>query len=388
MKNIPDSCKKCGGPIKWVKSSEYIDCQYCGKRTYLDTEDLAKLKNQIYNTKVLLTSLYLKAKGSSSRFIKSTKFKRNKKLLFITPIASISILSIFFTYKLNNIDLISKKERIINKNEETLFIGAIPDQNPEQLNRLYKVLASELNEQLNVMVKYKPVINYPAAVTAFKTGNLDIVWFGGLTGVQARLQNNGGIVLAQRDIDAEFRSVFIANKKSSINKLNNINDLKSLKGKRFTFGSESSTSGRLMPQYFMNKAGLEITDFKGGTVGFSGSHDATLALVQSGSYDAGALNEQVWESNLKRGRINPSKVYVIWRTPTYYDYHWLAQPDLDKTFGEGFTKKLTTVFLKLNQSSTRQKQILKLFGASKFITSSHENYNEIERIARKIGKIK
>ncbi len=272
--------------------------------------------------------------------------------------------------------------------EETLVIGAIPDQNPEQLNRLYKLLSSELSEKLDVQVKYKPVINYAATVTAFKTGNLDIVWFGGLTGVQARLQSKGSKVLVQRDIDERFRSVFIANKKSSIDKLNNINDLKSLKGKRFTFGSESSTSGRLMPQYYLNKVGVKITDFKGGISGFSGSHDATLALVQSGSYDAGALNEQVWESNIKRGRIDPSKVFVIWRTPTYYDYHWLVQANLDERFGKGFTNKLTNVFLNLNEKSPKQKQILKLFGAKKFIKSRNKNYNEIERIGRRIGKIK
>ena len=142
------------------------------------------------------------------------------------------------------------------KAEKILHIGAIPDQNPERLNRLYKVLSLELSEQLNVKVRYIPVVNYSAAVTAFRTGNLDLVWFGGLTGVQARLQTEGAQVLVQRDIDAKFRSVFIANKKSSLNKLNNINGLKSLKGKRFTFGSESSTSGRLMPQYFLNKAGV------------------------------------------------------------------------------------------------------------------------------------
>ena len=274
------------------------------------------------------------------------------------------------------------------KAEEVLYIGAIPDQKPERLNRLYDVLASELSEQLKVQVRYKSVINYPAAVTAFRTGNLDLVWFGGLTGVQARLQTKGAQVLVQRDIDEKFRSVFIANKKSSIQKINNINELKSLKNKRFTFGSESSTSGRLMPQYFLNKAGVQLKDFKGSGPGFSGSHDATLMLVQSGSYDAGALNEQVWKSNLERGRINPSKVFVIWETPSYYDYHWLAQGNLDKKFRKGFTKELKNVFLNFSENSTKQKKILELFGAKKFITSENENYTKIEKIGREIGKIK
>ncbi len=272
--------------------------------------------------------------------------------------------------------------------EEILYLGAIPDQNPERLNRLYKVLSSELSKELNVQVQYKPVINYAAAVTAFRTGNLDLVWFGGLTGVQARLQTKGAKVLAQRDIDEKFHSVFIANKKSSLKKINNINELKSLRGKRFTFGSESSTSGRLMPQYYLNKVDVQLKDFKGGTPGFSGSHDSTLMLVQSGSYEAGALNEQVWVSNNKRGRVDPKKVFVIWKTPSYYDYHWLAQGNLDEKFREGFTKELTNLFLNFSKKSKNQKIILELFGANKFIASENKNYNKIEIIGREIGKIK
>ena len=274
------------------------------------------------------------------------------------------------------------------KAENILRIGAIPDQNPEHLNRLYKVLSSELSEKLNVQVRYKPVINYAAAVTAFRTGDLDLVWFGALTGVQARLQTKGSKVIAQRDIDEKFHSVFIANKKSSIQKINNINDLQKLKDKRFTFGSESSTSGRLMPEYFLNKAGVQIKDFKGASAGFSGSHDATLMLVQSGSYQAGSLSEEVWKRNLERGRLDPSKVIVLWKTPAYHNYHWLAQGNLDKKFKKGFTKELTNVFLSFNKKSIKHKQILELFGAKKFIISNNENYNKIEKIGRQIGKIK
>ena len=273
------------------------------------------------------------------------------------------------------------------KAKEILNLGAIPDQNPERLNRLYNVLSTELAEKLNVQVRYIPVTNYAAAVTAFRTGNLDLVWFGGLTGTQARLQTKGSKVIAQRDIDKRFRSVFIANKKSSLQKINDLNDLKSLKGKRFTFGSESSTSGRLMPQYFLSKVGVQLKDFKGASPGFSGSHDATLMLVQSGSYEAGALNEQVWKSNLERGRVDNSKLFVIWKSPPYHDYHWLAQGNLDKKFRKGFTKELTNVFLSFNEKSTKQAQILRLFGAKKFIISKNENYKEIEKIGRLIGKI-
>ena len=271
---------------------------------------------------------------------------------------------------------------------KVLRIGAIPDQNPEKLNRLYGLVANELSEQLGVSVRYVPVTDYAAAVSAFRTGDLDLVWFGGLTGVQARLQKPGARVLAQRDIDASFHTIFIASTRSGLKPISNVKGLTELKGKRFTFGSESSTSGRLMPQYYLAKAGVKPNQFAGGAPGFSGSHDATIALVQSGAYDAGAVNEQVWRSSLHDGKANRSKVIAIWKTPGYPDYHWIAQPNLDKRFGAGFTNRLQKAILSWRPSEPEQKQILSLFGAQHFTGANAAAYGQIEQVGRQIGKIR
>ena len=269
-----------------------------------------------------------------------------------------------------------------------LHIGAIPDQNPEKLNRLYSSLSAELSDQLKVPVEYVPVSNYPAAVTAFRTGSLDLVWFGGLTGVQARLQTPRAKVLAQRDIDAKFTSVFIANVASGLRPFSKSDQLTNLKGRRLSFGSESSTSGRLMPQYFMSQNGVETKDLAGGAPGFSGSHDATIAVVQSGAYEVGALNEQVWRSNVKDGRVDPNKVSVIWRTPAYVDYHWVARPDLDERFGNGFTNKVQSALLKISPTTPRGETILELFCAAQFIPAQNSDYDKIEAVGRQLGKIR
>jgi len=269
-----------------------------------------------------------------------------------------------------------------------LRISAIPDQKPEKLNRLYGLVANELSKQLNVPVRYVPMTDYTAAVTAFRTGDLDLVWFGGLTGVQARLQKPGARILAQRDIDAAFTTVFIANTRSGLKPVTNVQGLSELKGKRFTFGSESSTSGRLMPQYFLSQAGVKLSDFAGGAPGFSGSHDATIALVQSGAYDAGAVNAQVWRSSLHDGKASRSKLLVLWKTPGYPDYHWIAQPNLDQRFGKGFTASVQKAILSWRPSDPEQKQILVLFGAQQFTTANPAAYVKIEQVGRQIGKIR
>lgn len=271
---------------------------------------------------------------------------------------------------------------------DSLSVGAIPDQDPEKLQRLYGKLADYLSTELGVSVTYKPVTDYAAAVTAFKVGDLDLVWFGGLTGVQSRLQVPGAEAIAQRDIDAAFHSIFIASSASGIKPIEEPADLAALKGKTFTFGSESSTSGRLMPQYFMGEAGVTPEDFKG-EPGFSDSHDATLKLVEAGSYDAGALNEQVWLDRVAAGEVDLNRVQAIWQTPAYYDYHWVVNSgQLNERYGEGFTDKIQAALLALDASDPNQAEILELFGAEQFIETENDNYAQIEAVGRKIGKIK
>lgn len=268
-----------------------------------------------------------------------------------------------------------------------LTAGAIPDQDSERVQRLYTKLADYLEAELGVPVEYEPVTDYAAAVTAFKVGDLDLVWFGSLTGTQARLQVDGSQAIVQRDIDEAFHSVFIANSNTGLGELSDIADLNQLKGRTLTFGSESSTSGRLMPQHYLQEAGLNIdSDFKG-EVGFSGNHDATIKLVEAGTYDVGALNEQVWQARLAEGAVDESKVKLIWRTPPYPNYHWVIHPDVEDRYGEGFMAKVQTALVSLDPAVPEEKEILDLFGAAAFIPTQNENYAEIEAVGRQIGKI-
>tara|TARA_Y100001933_G_C18908911_1_gene525839 strand:+ start:146 stop:1042 length:897 start_codon:yes stop_codon:yes gene_type:complete len=297
--------------------------------------------------------------------------KAKLKTFFLPSLIFLSIFSIF-----------------TNAQTKILKIGAIPDQNQEFLDRRFNLLSEELSKELKIKVQYVPVVNYVSAVTGFRTKVLDFVWFGGLTGVQARLQTPNSIIMAQRNIDKEFKSVFIVNKKLNLPQAKELNDLKALKGLRFTFGSENSTSGRLMPEYFLNKAGIKVTDFKGKKPGFSGSHDATIVLVNSGSFEAGVLNKQVWEKNLIENPKRTKNLNAFFITPEYVDYHWLAQGDLDKKFYKGFTNKLKETILNLSYKDSNQKKILKMFNAKKFINTDVKQYSNIESIGRKLKKIR
>lgn len=275
----------------------------------------------------------------------------------------------------------------------TFRIGAIPDQEPERLQRTYGLLSEFLEIELGdvapgIAVEYVPVTEYDAAVTGFAVGDLDSVWFGGLTGVQARLAVDGADAIAQRDIDEAFTSVFIARADAGIDPIADVDGLSVLDGRSFTFGSESSTSGRLMPQSFLEQAGVDADEDFAGAPGFSGSHDATIELVAAGTFEVGALNSQVWDDRVADGTVDPDEVVELFRTPPYYDYHWVAQPDLDERFGDGFTADFVDALESLDPADPGDAEILDLFGAAAFIETDNANYEAIETVGRDAGLIR
>ncbi len=265
-----------------------------------------------------------------------------------------------------------------------LSISAIPDQDPEILNRLYGDVAARFADATGLEVTYTPVTEYPAVVRGFEVGDLYLAWMGGLTGVQAAQRVDGAVAFAQRDIDAKFTSLFIATKDSGLQPFDDVSGLSELAGSSFTFGSDTSTSGRLMPQYFMDQAGLSLEDLKG-EPGFSGSHDATIEAVASGSFEVGAVNSQVWESTVEAGEVDVSNVVVLFRTPTYFDYHWLARPDLDEVFGAGTLDSIKELLFGLDPAVPEDAAILDLFGATSFVPTENANYDQIRDVAEGLG---
>ena len=241
-------------------------------------------------------------------------------------------------------------------------------------------MAKYLEKELGVPVKYVPVKSYAAVVTAFRNDQVQLAWFGGLSGVQARLKVPGSKAIAQGVEDPNFHTFIIANHSTGLKKSDDFP--KEIAGKTFTFGSKGSTSGRLMPQYFIEEnMGKKVDDiFK--RVGFSGNHSKTIALVQSGAYEVGAVNYKVWKKELEAGKTDPNKVSIIWKTPDYPDYQWTIRGDVDKVWGAGFSDKVQKALLDL-----KDPELLERFPRSGFIEATNADYQPILDTAKKIGII-
>jgi phosphonate transport system substrate-binding protein len=252
---------------------------------------------------------------------------------------------------------------------------AIPDQDETRLVERFTRVAVYLQGRLGLPVKYLPVKSYPAAVTAFTNGQVQLAWFGGFTGVQARRQVAGSEAIAQGAEDVAFKSFFIANTKTGLAPSKEFP--KAIAGKSFTFGSRASTSGRLMPEYFVRNAFGRGPEEVFSRVGFSGDHSRTIQLVQSGAYEVGALDFSVWELDRKAGKVDPAQVTVIWETPTFPDYQWTVRGDVEKVYGAGFKDKLTAALLAINDPA-----ILAQFARSKFIPAKNSDYGPIEEVGK------
>lgn len=263
-----------------------------------------------------------------------------------------------------------------------LRFTAIPDQNTTELQEKFRPFADYLSQRLGVPVEYVPVRDYQAAVESFKNGDVLLAWFGGLTGVQARHAVPGSRAIAQGDTDPTYYSYFIANESTGLQRSDDFP--KGIGKFRFTFGSESSTSGRLMPEYFIRQAtGLSPEKFFKDPVGFSGSHDKTAELVASGQFPVGVLNYKVYDRRVKEGKTDPKVCRIIWKTPTFTDYNWTAHPDLDKTFGAGFTERLQKALLSINDP-----KLLAALPRDRLIPARNEDYERIQQVATELGMLR
>ena len=254
---------------------------------------------------------------------------------------------------------------------------AIPDESPTELARKAAPLVKYLEQQLGMKVEFTPVSDYAAAVEALVNKQVDMAWYGGFTFVQANIRSGGKVIpLVQREEDEKFRSVFITSDPGILT-------LADLKGKTVSFGSQSSTSGHLMPRSVLLQANIDPDkDFK--RVAYSGAHDATIAAVAAGKVDAGALNISVWDKFVADKKVDPSKVRVIFTTAPYFDYNWTVHADMPVAQRE----KLTKAFLSLSAATPEGKEVLDLQRATRFVPTKADNYKGIEAAGRNAGLLK
>ena len=263
---------------------------------------------------------------------------------------------------------------------QTLYFSAIPDEDETRLVERFSKVADYLEGELGVDVQFVPVKSYAASVTAFRNDQIQLAWFGGLTGVQARLAVPEARAIAQGKEDPIFVSYFIANTETGLEPSESFPE--EAKGMSFTFGAKTSTSGRLMPEYWIRQETGEAPEAFFDRVGFSGDHSQTLRLVASGAWQVGALNFAVYDKAVEEGAPEVETAKVIWQTPPYPDYNWTIRGDVDARFGERFADKVQAALIGMDDP-----ELLAAFPREAFIPAANEDFQPIEDTAKELGLI-
>jgi phosphonate transport system substrate-binding protein len=258
---------------------------------------------------------------------------------------------------------------------------AIPDEDETRLQQRFERVAEYLAEELDVEVRFVPVKSYAASVTAFRNNQVQLAWFGGLSGVRARLLVPDSIALAQGVEDPYFKSYIIAHRSAGL-EFSDDEPPAGLRDLTFTFGSRGSTSGRLMPEYFLREHFGDPPERLFRRVGYSGNHTRTIALVESGAYQSGAVNYTVWDKEVAEGNVDTDAVQVVWETPPYPDYQWTIRGDVDAQFGDGFTERVREALLNMDDPD-----LLASFPRSGFIPASNDDYDVILQFGRELDLI-
>ncbi|MBI1380625.1 MAG: putative selenate ABC transporter substrate-binding protein [Planctomycetaceae bacterium] len=262
-----------------------------------------------------------------------------------------------------------------------LRFTAIPESNTTELAKKYAPLAAHLSKELGVPVEYVPSSDYGASVNMFTNGDVHLAWFGGLTGVQARQRVEGARAIAQGKVDPAYKSYFVAHKDTGLERSENFPmEIASMK---FTFGSDSSTSGRLMPTWFIRQeTGKSPEEFFGTpALSFSGSHDKTLELVGARAFDVGAVDYKTYDRLVKEGKVDADVVRIVWVTPPYADYNWTAHPELETLFGAGTTERLQKALVALQDPAL----LAAVNRPEGLIPASNADFEGLAGLARELG---
>jgi phosphonate transport system substrate-binding protein len=256
-----------------------------------------------------------------------------------------------------------------------LRVSMIPTTTADKMLRESEPLRSYLEHATGARVELTIPLNYAAVVEAFGAGKVDIAYFGGFTYVQAH-QRFAARPLVQRDRDRAFHSLFVTQADSSIA------SIADLAGKRFAFGDVNSTSGHLMPEYFLRKANVDPAVIAGAI--YTGGHDATALAVANRKVDAGALDEAVYGKLIKDGKLDAGKLKVFYTTPPFFDYVWAARPALDPALADKFARAM----LALDANDPQHRPVLELLQATHYVAANDADYAPLREAAIAAGLLK
>lgn len=196
-----------------------------------------------------------------------------------------------------------------------LNFGIISTESSQNLKTVWVPFLDDMSEQLGMKVKPFFASDYAGIIQAMRFNKVDLAWYGNKSALEA-VDRAGGQIFAQTvDVTGNpgYWSLLLVNQNNT--SINSVEDmLKQSKSLTFGNGDPNSTSGFLVPSYYVfaqnnvdpKKAFKRVTN---------AGHESNFLAVASGQVDVATNNTE----NVARIKVTHpdkyDKVKVIWKSP-------------------------------------------------------------------------
>jgi phosphonate transport system substrate-binding protein len=239
----------------------------------------------------------------------------------------------------------------------------------------WEPLFRDMEKQTGLTIKAFYAPDYAGVVEAMRFNKVQVAWYGNKAAIDA-VDRSGGEVFAQvkkADGSLGYNSLLITQKDSPYNNLNDV--LKNSKSINFGMGDPGSTSGFLVPSYYVfaqNKVDPR-TAFK--TIR-NASHGANIQAVLAKQLDVATNNtEETDKLELTKPEVL-KELKIIWKSPLIPNDPLVWRKDLDS----GVKAKLKGFLLAYGKNDADKAVLKNIYNYSGFKESNNDQLVPIRQL--------
>ncbi|GGK11847.1 putative selenate ABC transporter substrate-binding protein [Caldalkalibacillus thermarum] len=270
-------------------------------------------------------------------------------------------------------------ETAVEQQFDVFKIGVIPALTEGDYEVPMQKLEAILDEALPYDVEIEVYPDYNAVVEALNFHHIQMAYLGPATYVIAN-ERSGAQAIVTQLIDGKpyYHSYIITHADAPWDSLDEL--VADAENVSFAFGDINSTSGSLVPGAELKRRGVfeDENNHQFKDVRYLGSHDATGLAVQNKHVDAGAIDSAYFDTLINQGKLDKDQFKIIWESEPLYQYPWAVSSEVD----DELIKLIQDTFVNIDDE-----EILRGFGATGFTTTSDENYDEIRKVMKEMGKL-